>query len=64
MMATTPAFDIFSGRFGKKGVVWLGAIERLDDARARGQLGIRPSIRFHSGGQRYDSGSNLGYRKP
>ena len=22
------------------------------------------SIRFHSGGQRYDSGSNLGYRKP
>ena len=34
-MSTIPAFDIFSGRFGEKGVVWLGAIERLDDARAR-----------------------------
>jgi hypothetical protein len=34
-MSTVPAFDIFSGRFGEKGVVWLGAIERLDDARAR-----------------------------
>jgi len=35
MMPTIPPFDIFSGRFGEKGVLWLGAIERLDDARAR-----------------------------
>jgi hypothetical protein len=34
-MSTIPAFDVFSGRFGEKGVVWLAAIERLDDARAR-----------------------------
>ena len=34
-MSIIPAFDIFSGRFGEEGVVWLGAIERLDDARAR-----------------------------
>jgi hypothetical protein len=35
MMSTIPAFDIFSGRFGEKDVVWLGAVGRLDDARAR-----------------------------
>jgi len=34
-MCTIPAFDIFSGRFGEKGVLWLGAVARLDDARAR-----------------------------
>jgi len=34
-MSTIPAFDIFGGRFGEKGVVWLGAVERLGDARAR-----------------------------
>ena len=34
-MTTIPAFDIFSGRFGEKGVVWIGAVERLGDARAR-----------------------------
>jgi hypothetical protein len=34
-MSTIPAFDIFSGRFGEKGVLWLGAVARLDDARAR-----------------------------
>ena len=34
-MPTIPAFDIFSGRFGEKGVVWLGAVGRLEDARAR-----------------------------
>jgi hypothetical protein len=34
-MPTIPAFDIFSGRFGEKGVVWLGAVGRLKDARAR-----------------------------
>jgi len=35
MMSTIPPFDIFSGRFGEKGVLWLGAVARLDDARAR-----------------------------
>jgi hypothetical protein len=35
MMPTIPAFDIFSGRFGEKGAVWLGAVGRLEDARAR-----------------------------
>jgi hypothetical protein len=35
MMPTIPAFDIFSGRFGEKSVVWLGAVGRLEDARAR-----------------------------
>ena len=34
-MPTIPAFDIFSGRFNEKDVVWLGAVGRLDDARAR-----------------------------
>ena len=34
-MPTIPAFDIFSGRFGEKGVLWLAAVERLGDARAR-----------------------------
>jgi hypothetical protein len=34
-MTTIPAFDIFSGRFGEKPVVWIGAVERLGDARAR-----------------------------
>jgi hypothetical protein len=28
-----PVFNIFSGRFGEKDVVWLGAAERLDAAR-------------------------------
>ena len=35
MTSVIPAFDIFSGRYGEKGVVWLGAVARLDDARAR-----------------------------
>jgi hypothetical protein len=35
MMPTIPAFDIFIGRFGEKGLVWLGAVGRLEDARAR-----------------------------
>ena len=35
MMPTIPPFDVFSGRFGEKGVLWLGAVARLDDARAR-----------------------------
>lgn len=35
MTSAIPAFDIFSGRFHEKGVVWLGAVARLDDARAR-----------------------------
>ena len=34
-MSTIPAFDIFSGRFGDKDVVWLGAIEGLAEARRR-----------------------------
>jgi hypothetical protein len=35
MMPMSPSFDIFSGRFGEKGVLWLGAVARLEDARAR-----------------------------
>lgn len=35
MMPTSPSFDIFSGRFGEKSILWLGAVERLGDARAR-----------------------------
>jgi hypothetical protein len=35
MTSAIPAFDIFSGRFHEKDVVWLGAVARLDDARAR-----------------------------
>ena len=35
MTSPIPAFDIFSGRYGEKGVVWLGAVARFDDARAR-----------------------------
>lgn len=35
MISAIPAFDIFSGRYGEKGVVWLGAVARLDDARTR-----------------------------
>jgi hypothetical protein len=35
MMSVIPAFDIFSGRYGEKGIIWLGAVARLDDARAR-----------------------------
>ena len=34
-MSIIPAFDIFKGRFGEKGVVWIVAMERLGDARAR-----------------------------
>jgi hypothetical protein len=30
-----PVFDIFSGRFGEKDVVWLGATEGLAAARDR-----------------------------
>src|ERR1700751_5058989 len=35
MTLAIPAFDIFSGRYGEKGVVWLGAVARLEDARTR-----------------------------
>jgi hypothetical protein len=35
MVHTVPVFDIFSGRFGEKDVVWLGAAEGLDAARDR-----------------------------
>jgi hypothetical protein len=35
VVSIIPAFDIFSGRFDEKDVVWLGAVERLADARAR-----------------------------
>lgn len=35
MVHTVPVFDIFSGRFGDKDVVWLGAIEGLAEARRR-----------------------------
>jgi hypothetical protein len=35
MMPTLPAFDIFSGHFGKKNVVWLGTVEGLGAARDR-----------------------------
>ena len=33
MVDTVPVFNIFSGRFGQKDVVWLGAVEGLDAAR-------------------------------
>ena len=33
MVHTVPVFNIFSGRFGEKDVVWLGAVEGLDAAR-------------------------------
>src|SRR5579862_3348141 len=35
MLPTVPAFDIFSGRFGEKGVVWLGTVQGLGAARDR-----------------------------
>jgi hypothetical protein len=35
MLPKVPAFDIFSGRFGEKGVVWLGTVEGLGAARDR-----------------------------
>ena len=35
MVNTVPVFNIFSGRFGEKDVVWLGAAEGLDMARER-----------------------------
>jgi len=35
MTSPIPAFDIFSGRYGEKGVLWLGAVTRLDDAHTR-----------------------------
>jgi hypothetical protein len=34
-MDRVAAFDIFSGRFGEKDVIWLGAVEGLDAARDR-----------------------------
>ena len=33
MVHTVPVFDIFSGRFGEKDAVWLGAAEGLAAAR-------------------------------
>jgi hypothetical protein len=33
MLHTVPVFNIFSGRFGEKDVVWIGATEALDAAR-------------------------------
>jgi hypothetical protein len=33
MAHTIPVFNIFSGRFGEKDVVWLGAAEALGTAR-------------------------------
>jgi hypothetical protein len=33
MVPTIAAFNIFSGRFGEKDAVWLGAEEGLDAAR-------------------------------
>jgi hypothetical protein len=33
MAHTVPVFNIFSGRFGEKDVVWLGAAEALGTAR-------------------------------
>jgi len=33
MVPTIAAFNVFSGRFGEKDVVWLGAEERLAAAR-------------------------------
>jgi hypothetical protein len=35
MMPTVTAFDIFSGYFGEKNVVWLGTVEGLGAARDR-----------------------------
>jgi hypothetical protein len=35
MMTPVLAFDIFSGRFGEKGVVWLGEVEGMAAARDR-----------------------------
>ena len=35
MMPTLPAFDVLSGHFGKKNVVWLGTVEGLGAARDR-----------------------------
>jgi hypothetical protein len=35
MMPTVPAFDVFSGRFGEKNVVWLGTVGGLGAARDR-----------------------------
>ena len=35
MVPPVAAFNIFSGRFGEKDVVWLGAEEGLDAARGR-----------------------------
>jgi hypothetical protein len=34
-MPTVTAFDVFSGRFDGKEIVWLGAVEGLDAARDR-----------------------------
>ena len=34
-MVSTDAFNIFSGSFGEKAVVWLGAMEGLVEARNR-----------------------------
>ena len=34
-MPTVPAFDVFSGRFGEKNVVWLGTVGGLGAARDR-----------------------------
>ena len=35
MLPSVPAFDIFSGRFDEKDVVWLGTVEGLGAARDR-----------------------------
>ena len=35
MLPKVPGFDIFSGRFGEKDVVWLGTVEGLGAARDR-----------------------------
>jgi hypothetical protein len=35
MMPAVAALDMFSGRFGEKGVVWLGTAEGLGAARDR-----------------------------
>jgi hypothetical protein len=35
MLPRVPAFDIFSGRFGERDTVWLGAVEGLAAARDR-----------------------------
>lgn len=34
-MPAMPAFEIFSGRFGERNVVWLGTVEGLDASRDR-----------------------------